>query len=91
MISRTEFNSLNKGDKVILNCLPDINEGIRARFADQVVNISVISQNLGMFMATLGSSNAEVFSYRDIETIVVPDIKQDFDMQNIEEFLSEYT
>lgn len=91
MITREEFNSLRKGDKVVLNDLRHSHESIRKKFARQEVKISIISENLGMFMAILGFTEAEVFSYRDVETISTPDIKQDFDMQSIEEFLSECT
>lgn len=92
MISKEEFQELKVGDHVLLNNLEDYSIDTRYRFENQEVIISSINDRKTLFLARLPVERyIQVFSGRDIEAIIYCDIKQDFDMQTIEKFLSELT
>lgn len=92
MITQSEFRKLEIGDRVLLTDLPAHTPAYRGEFANREVIIERKSNAKCIFIGHFTEDIVpHIFDLTDIEAIIRPDIKQDFDMQSLEKLLSELT
>ena len=91
MITEDEFRELKIGDRVLLTDLHEYSPAYRD-YANREVIIDMITNISCLFIvSSVNGDPSPIFDLRDIEAIIHPDIKQDFDMQNLEDLLYEFT